>query len=331
MATRTQRTLIWLTGVIVIFMSGIGDLAIARAAESYPNRPLRFIVPYGAGGSYDLIARFVGHQLSEQLGQQVIIDNRPGAAGRIGMELAAKSTPDGYSLIAVGNTQVIAPIVYIKVPYDLNRDFTPVSKVATITNVVVINPRVPARSLTEFVALTRAKPTSTQYSSGGTGGITHLAGELFKSMSGAEMTHVPYKAGALATNAVIGGEVHMCILNMFSALPQIQAGRLRGLAVTGLNRSQFLDSLPTLDESGLKGYEILEFHSIVVPARTPPAIVARLNAEIVKAVSNPDFNKKLSLQAAEPSAGPPEQLRMLLRSEHDKYSKIVNTVGIKPE
>jgi tripartite-type tricarboxylate transporter receptor subunit TctC len=292
---------------------------------------VRLIAPYGAGGSYDLIARIVAQKLSEQLGQQVIVDNRAGASGRIGMEAAVKAAPDGYTLVTVGNSQVIVPIVYGKAPYDLERDITPITTVATITNTLLVNPSVPARTVPELVAYSKAKPHSVRFGSGGTGGITHLMGELFKSMSNADVTHVPYKAGIMSVNSALGGEIEMIFLNAFQAAPLVQSGKLRGLAVTSLHRSRFFPQLPTLDESGLKGYEVLEFHSIAAPKGLPANLLKRLHNEIATAVASKDVTEKLLQQAAEPSVRSPEQLRDFIRSEHDKYDRIVKTVGIKPE
>src|SRR5688572_7759667 len=300
-------------------------------AQPYPARPVRLIAPYGAGGSYDLIARILAQKLTEQLGQQVIVDNRPGASGRIGMETAVKAAPDGYTLVTVGNSQVIVPIVYGKAPYDLARDITPITTTATITNTLIVNPSVPAKSVADLVALSRAKPHSVRFGSGGTGGITHLMGEYFKGMSGADVTHVPFKAGVLSVNATLGGEIEMIFLNAFQASPLIQSGRLRGLAVTSLQRSKFLPALPTLDESGLKGFEVLEFHSLVAPRGLPPDLLKRLHAEISKAVTSREVTERLALQAADASIRSPEELRAFIAREHAKYDKIVKTVGIKPE
>ena len=306
--------------------------SIAGAAEvAYPTRPIRLIAPYGAGGSYDLIARILAQKLTEQLGQQVIVDNRPGAAGRIGMDLAVKAAADGYTLVTIGNSQVIVPIVYGKAPYDLAKDITPITTTATITNTLIVNPAVPAKTVSELIAYSKSKPRSVRFGSGGTGGITHLMGEFFKSMSGADITHVPYKAGVMSVNATLGGEIEMIFLNGFQAAPLIASGKLRGLAVTSLQRSRYLPNLPTLDESGLKGYEILEFHSLVTPVGLPASLVKRLHAEISKAVSSRDVGEKLVAQAAEPSLRTPEETRAFIKTEHDKYEKIVRTVGIKPE
>lgn len=303
----------------------------ARTADNYPTHPIRVIVPYGAGGSYDLIARVIGQKLSEQLGQQLVVDDRPGAAGRIGMELAVRSAPDGYTLIVLGNTQVIVSTVYRKVPYDLQRDIVPLTTVATITNTLIVNPALPVKSIGEFIAYTKSHPGQIRFGSGGTGGITHLAGELFKSLSGADVTHVPYKAGVFANSAVMSGEVQMVFLNAYGAIPLVEANKVRILAVTGLERSRFFPNVPTLDESGLKGYELQEFHGIALPAGAPAPLVKRLYGEISKALSAPDVIEKLTSQAAERALSSPDDFKRMLKSEHDKYEAIVKAVGITPE
>ncbi len=303
----------------------------ADAADNYPNRPLRIVAPYGAGGSYDVIARIMAQKLGEQMAQQVVVDNRPGATGRIGMEVGVKSTPDGYTLIVIGSSQTIAPSVHLSVPYDLKTSIEPIMLFANISNTLVVHPSVPAHSVGELVALARAKPATIRYGSGGTGGITHLMGELFANMTGVELVHVPYKAGALAMNAQLGNEVQMNFLNMLNAIPHIQTGRLRGLGVTGLTRSQFLPALPTLDESGAKGYEAQEFHSLAFPGGTPRAIVMRMHGELVKALESDEIKKKLSQQTAEPVMTTPEQTRTFLIEEQAKYARVVKAVGLKPE
>ena len=305
--------------------------AAVDAAETYPSRPLRIVAPYGAGGSYDIVSRTIAQKLAEQMGQQIVVDNRPGATGRIGMEVGVKSTPDGYTMITIGSSQAIAPSVHVSVPYDLARSIAPIMLHGTISYALVIHPSVPAQTVAEFVALSKAKPGTLRYGSGGTGGITHLAGELFNSLTGADITHVPYKAGALATNALLGNEVQMNVLNMLNALPHIQSGRIRGLAVTGLKRSQYLPSLPTADEAGAKGYEMLEFHGFAFPAGTPRAIVLRMHDELAKALKSDDLKQRLSQQAMEPSITTPEEFGAYLLAEQAKYAKIVKAIGLKPD
>lgn len=300
-------------------------------AQTFPTRPLRLLTPYGPGGSYDALARMVAHKLGEQLGQQVLVDNRPGAAGRIGMELAIKMAPDGHNLIVIGNSQTIVPSVYTKVPYDLDKDIIPVSLVATITNALVIHPGVSANTLTEFVQLAKAKPGTFKYSSGGTGGVTHLMGALLGNLTGIEMLHVPYKSGATAMNAAVAGEVDMTVLNVLNSAPQIRSGKLKGLGVTGRERSSFLPDLPTLDEAGAKGYEVVEFHALAVPAGTAKPLVDRLHQEIVRAVSASDMKEQFAKFAAVPATLSPEQTRTFILAEQEKYARIVKAVGIKPE
>ena len=303
----------------------------AGAAETYPNRPLRIVAPYGAGGSYDIVSRILAQKLSEQLGQQIVLDNRPGATGRIVMEVGVKATPDGYTMIVIGSSQAIAPSVHVSVPYDLAKSIAPVMLHGTISYALVIHPSVPAQTVAEFVALSKAKPGSLRYGSGGTGGITHLAGELFNNLTGADISHVPYKSGALATNALLGNEVQMNMLNMLNVLPHVQGGRIRGLAVTGLKRSQYLPNLPTLDEAGAKGYEMIEYHGIAFPAGTPREIVMRMNSEMAKALRSDDLKQRLSQQAFEPSITTPEEFAAYLQNEQAKYAKIVKTIGLKPD
>ena len=318
-----------LSRVVLFFACAWG--ATASAAENYPNRPLRIVAPYGAGGSYDIVSRTLAQKLAEQLGQQIVVDNRPGATGRIGMEIGVKATPDGYTMITVGSSQVIAPSVHVNVPYDLARSIAPIMLHGTISYALVIHPSLPAQSVAEFVALSKAKPGSLRYGSGGTGGITHLAGELFNSLTGADITHVPYKSGALATNALLGNEVQMNVLNMLNALPHIQSGRLRGLGVTGMKRSQFLPALPTLDEAGARGYEMIEFHGFAFPGGTPRAIVLRMNAELAKALKSDDLKQRLSQQAVDPTITTPEEFGAYLLAEQAKYAKIVKAIGLKPD
>jgi len=320
-----------ITRVALGAMVACSFLAAEVGAQSYPNRPIRFILPYSPGGSYDAVARLIGLALTARWGQQVVVDNRPGAAGRIGMDIVIKSTPDGYSLAMLGNNQTITPNVYRKVGYDLTRDIDPVGMVATITNVLVLHPSVPAHTVAQLIALAKEKPGTINFGSGGTGGITHLAGELFKSMTGVDIVHVPFKGGAFAVIGIVGGQTQMMLLNMLNAVPHINANRLRGLGVTGLKRSGYLPALPTLDESGLKGYEIVEWYAVAVPAGTPKQIVGRLSSEITAIMNSPGTKEKLARQNADSAPGKPEELRAFLKADLAKYARIVRDAGIKPE
>jgi tripartite-type tricarboxylate transporter receptor subunit TctC len=289
------------------------------------------ILPYGTGGSYDAVARTVSSRLAELIGQPVIVDNRAGAAGRIAMELAVKSLPDGYSLVVLGNSQVIVPSVHVNVPYNLARDLDYVSMVATVANALLINPTVPAQTISEFIALSRAKPGTMRFGSGGTGSSGHLACELIRTMTGADLTHVPYKGAALAVTALLGNEVQMYVSNLVNALPQVQSGKLRALAVTGIKRSPLLPGVPTLDETVAKGYDIIEFHGLAVPKKTPAAIIARLNQEIGKALATPETRARFAAQGADPAPSTPEAFQRFVLGEEDKYAKIVKSIGMKPE
>jgi tripartite-type tricarboxylate transporter receptor subunit TctC len=303
----------------------------AAAEPPYPNRPVRIIAPYGAGGSYDVIARIMGQKLAEQMGQQFVVDNRPGATGRIGMELGTKSAPDGYTMFVIGSSQTIAPSVYLSVPYDLRTSVQPIMMFATISNAAVIYPTIPAQNLQEFINLAKAAPGSMRFGSGGTGGITHLAGELFATMAGVKMDHVPYKAGALATNAILANEIQFYILNLLNALPHVEAKRLRALAVTGLKRSAFAPSLPTLNELGLTGYDVIEFHSMAFPPGTSKELVGRMHGEFTRALKTEDTVRRFAQLAAEITFTSPQDTGAYLLSEQAKYGKIVKAIGLKPE
>jgi tripartite-type tricarboxylate transporter receptor subunit TctC len=314
---------------VLAFVTGLS--AVPAGAQEYPARPIRFILPYAAGGSYDAIARMAAQKLTESWNQQVVIDNRPGAAGRIGMELAVKATPDGYSIVMLGNNQTIVPSVYKQVPYDLARDLAPVGMLATLTNVLVIHNSVPANSVAELISLAKAKPGAINFGSGGTGGVTHLAGELFKYMTQVNIVHVPYKGGAPAMNDLVGGQVQMMLLNMLNSLPHVRAGRLKGLAVTSLQRSRYAPDLPTLDESGLRGYEIVEWYGVAAPVSTPKSIVAKLHDAFGKVVSSADIRERLDKQAVEVALGSSQEFGAFVKADVAKYAQIVRDAGIRPE
>lgn len=306
-------------------------VAASALSQSYPNRPIRLILPYSPGGSYDAVARVLGQALSERLGQPVVIENRPGAASRIGTEVLVKSSPDGYAIGMFGNNLTIAPNVYRQVPYDIDRDLAPIGMVAIIAQMLVVHPSLPVKSASQLIALAKAKPGALHFASGGTGGMTHLSGELFKSMGGINLVHVPYKGSAPAMIDLITGQVQVMLLNLLNAIPQTKSGRLRGLAVSSLKRSRFVPELPTLDESGLKGYEIVEWYGMAAPARTPQDIINRLHGEIVKIGSTEDFRGKLAQQAAEVSLSTPAELAAYMKADFARNAKIVREAGIKPE
>jgi tripartite-type tricarboxylate transporter receptor subunit TctC len=303
----------------------------AAYAQGYPARPVRLVLPYSPGGSYDVLARILAQSLGERLGQQVIVENRPGAASRIGTEALLKSPPDGYAIGMLGNSLTIAPHVYRQVPYDIERDLAPIGMVAIIAQMLVVHPSLPVKSAQELVALARARPGQLTFGSGGTGGMTHLSGELFKSMARVDVVHVPYKGSAPAMIDLIAGQTQWMVLNLLNALPNTQSGKLKGLAVSSLERSRFAPQVPTLNESGLKGYEIVEWYGMAAPAKTPPEIVKRLHAEIVKLASTEDFRGKLAQQAAEVTLGTPAELAAYMKNDSARNAKIVRAAGIKPE
>lgn len=302
-------------------------------AQSYPSRPIRFVVPYPPGGSVDIAARAVGQKLSEAWGQPVVVDNRAGAGGNIGADLVAKSPADGYTLLmgAVA-THAINPTLYGKIPYDPVKDFAPVALVVQVPNILVVNPAVPANTVKELIELARAKPGTLNFGSGSTGSTGHLAGELFNTMAGVKMVHIPYKGAAPAMADLLSGQVQLMFDNLANALPTIKAGRLRALAVTTLARSPFMPDLPTIAESGLTGFDLTTWFGVMVPAGTPPDIVAKLNAEIVRALNTKDMRERLEKMGAEPPTNnTPEHFAAFMRVEAAKYAKVVRESGAKVE
>lgn len=302
-----------------------------QSADAFPNRPIRFVVPFGAGGSYDIVARLVGSRLAETFGHNVLVDNRPGAAGRLGMAVAVKAPPDGHTMLMMGDSQAIVPSVHRVVPYDLAKDLDYVSMVATLMNTFVVNPALPVKSIQDLVAYSRSRPGTVRYASSGTGGITHLAPALLQVLSGADLSHVPYKSGAIAMNAMVAGEVQMGMLNLVSALPQIQSGRLRVIAVTGSARSALLPDVPTASESGAKGFDLRQFYVVAMPAGVPRQVVQQVNREIVRIVASPETRTQLAQQAAEPLSSTPEEARRYVLAEKAKYANIVKQIGLHPE
>jgi len=302
-------------------------------AQSYPSKPIRLVVPYPPGGPLDIMARAIGQKLTEAWHQPVVVDNRAGAGGNIGADLVAKSPADGYTLLmgAVA-THAINPTLYAKIPYDPVKDFAPVALVAQVPNILVVNPAVPAKSVKELVELARAKPGYLNFGSGSTGSTGHLAGELFKTMAGVQMVHIPYKGGAPAMADLLAGQVQLMFDNLANALPNVRAGRLRALAVTTLARSPAMPDLPTMAESGLPGFDLTTWFGLMVPAGTPPEIVVKLNAEIVRALNAKDMRERLEKMGAEPPANnTPEHFAAFIRAEAGKYAKVVKDSGAKVE
>ena len=303
----------------------------AFGQDRYPERPIRFIVPYAPGGGTDLTTRLIAQRLSERFGRQVVVDNRPGGAGNIGVELAARSAPDGYTLLMAGLSFAVNVGLFSNLNFDPVADFDAVSLVATVPLVVVVHPSVPARSIRELIALAKAKPGQLNYASGGIGTANHVAGELFKYMAKVDIVHVPYKGGGPALADVVGGQVQLLFNTMTSTTGYVKSGKLRGLAVTGASRTPELPELPTVAEAGLPGFEVSAWFGVMVPAKTPPAIVRRLNEEIVRVTRSPEAREQLTAQGAEPVGSTPQEFAAHVRGEIDKWTKVSRAAGLRAE
>ena len=304
----------------------------AHAQTSYPNRPIRVIVPFPPGGPSDVAMRTVAPRLSEYLGQPIVIENRGGAGGATGTELAAKSTPDGYTLLhgTIGGLAV-APTLMPKLGYSTLRDLAPISQTVNIAYIVTLHPSVPAKSMKELLALAKARPGKLNYGTSGAGTGPHLAGELLNSMASVSIVHVPYKGSAPAQTALMSGEVDITYENTLIVLPQVKSGRLRPIAATGDKRSKLMPDLPTVAESGVPGYSATGWYGLLAPSATPKDILGRLNTEFTRALRSPDISDRLNSMAAEPAPGTPEQFGTFIRSEIDKWAKVVKAANMKAE
>jgi tripartite-type tricarboxylate transporter receptor subunit TctC len=299
-------------------------------AQVYPTKPVRMIVPFPAGGATDIVGRLIAQKLAEGWGQQVIVDNRGGAGGTIGSDVAAKSPPDGYTmLLGTSSTHAVAPSLYSKLPYDPVRDFSPVTLVATATILLAVHPSVPAQNVRELIALAKRQPNALSFASSGNGGISHLIGEQFKSTAGIQMLHVPYKGDTPALVDLVGGQVHLMFGTAVSFLPYVSAGRLRALAVTNPKRSPIVPNVPTIAESGLPGFEALQWFGVFVPAGTPRDIVSRLHADIVKSLKLADVRERLVGLGAEVVGNAPDQFAAFQKADSVKWAKIVKESGAK--
>jgi tripartite-type tricarboxylate transporter receptor subunit TctC len=323
-ATMTQT---WRRGALAVVTACMAAVAFA---QPYPNHAIRLVVPFPAGGTTDILARAAAQKLTEALGQSVVVDNRPGAGGNIGAELVAKAAPDGYTLLmgTVG-THAINPSLYAKMPYDHVKDFVPIVLVAGVPNVLVVNPSLPINSVADLIKLAKAKPGTINFASSGSGTSIHLSGELFKTMAGVDMTHVPYKGSAPALTDVMGGQVQIMFDNLPSSLALIKSGKLRAVAVTSLQRAPALPDVPTIAESGLPGFEASSWFGILAPAGTPAPIVAKINAEVNKWLQSPEAKEQLLAQGAAAAGGSPEQFVAHIRAETDKWAKVVKASGAK--
>ena len=306
--------------------------ASAAIAQSYPTKPVRLLVGFPGGGTSDIVARLVGDKLSETLGQQFVIDNRAGAAGNIATELAAKSAPDGYTLFLISGSTTVAPSLYARLGFDVERDFAPITRFADVPFILAVNPALPAKSVQELVALARAKPGQLNFASSGLGTPAHLAGELFKSMAKVDVVHVPYKGTTPAFVDLLSGRVQFYFTSFPTALPQIATGKLRALAVSGTQRSPSLPDVPTVAESGLTGYVAGSWYGLAAPAATPQSLIERLNDSLQRALRTGDMRDKLLAQGVEPVIGvTPAQFRAFIRQDLARWAAVVKSAGARVE
>lgn len=306
-----------------------GAAAAADPASGYPNRPIRFIAPFVAGGPSDLLSRMLGQKLTESWGQPVVVDNRGSAGGIVGFELGAKAAPDGYTLLlATSSGLTISPSVYIKLPYDPVRDYQPITQITSGAYVMVVHPGVQAKTVPEFIALAKAKPGQLNYATTGTNNL--LAAELFNHMAGVKTVAISYKGTGQAVNAILGGEVQMFIISPLVGLPQITAGKLRALGVTGAKRSPVLPDLPTIAET-LPGFEQIVWHSVMMPAKTPKPLVSKISQELMRILRMPDIKERLGSQGLDAVGSTPEELTALIKKEIVMYANLVKQIGYKPQ
>ena len=298
-------------------------------AQGYPAKTIRWIVPWPPGGGADVLSRMLSPRISEALGQQILIDNRGGAAGNIGAELAAKSPPDGYTIVfAYSGTHAINPSIYRKMPFKEN-DFAPIIQLASVPQVLVVHPSLPVNTVKELVALAKKRPGEFTYGSSGSGAFNHLTGALFSTMTGTQLTHVPYKGGGPAAVALISGEVTMILGEPATIVGFVKSGRVRALAVTGAKRAPALPELPTIAEAGVKGYEATSWNGMLAPAGTPSEVIKRLNADFNRIIAAPEMKKRMLDNGYEPVGGPPERLGELIRAEIAKWAPVVKAAGVQ--
>jgi tripartite-type tricarboxylate transporter receptor subunit TctC len=312
----------------ITFLAALSTIA---AAQQYPVRPIRIIVPFAAGGPGDFLARTVSPKLTETLGQSIVVDNRGGANGQIATETTAKADPDGHTLLIISAGHTVNATLYPKLPYDSVRDFTPVIRLVSGPAIVVVHPSVPAKTVKEFIAYVRERPGKVNFASSGTGAPSHLAVELFKVMTTTDLVHVPYKGMAPGIVDLLGGQVQVAFPTMVAGLVHARAGRLRALAVTSAQRSAAAPDLPTMAEAGIPGYEATNWYGLVGPARIPPAIVTRLNGELTRILTIPDIRDRLSAQGMDPSSMTPQAFSAYIDSEIGKWARVIKAAHVKAE
>ena len=315
---------IWIAGALMTIAG------ICAAQPVYPSRPIHFITPYAAGGSTSVTAHLIGQRLSESLGQPVIVENRPGGNTIIGTEALVKSAPDGYTILLTTSGHLTTGAL-LNTPYDVIKDFAPVATLVSAEQMLVINPRVPANNLLEFIALAKSKPGQLNYGTPGAGGPSHVTMELFSILAGIKMQHIPYKGAGQSMTDVIGGQVQLTFSNPINIVAHIKGGKLKGLAISGAKRSSVLPQVPTFTEAGLPGFEASLWHGVLAPAGTPKGIIDKLSVEIARILAMPEIREKLASQGTEPFTTTPEQFGALLKAELARYTKVIKTANIKME
>ena len=315
----------------IAFLMAVAPGALAQSSTGYPNRPLRFVVPYAAGGNGDIVSRIIAQKLIAQIGQQIVIDNRGGAGGNIGAELAARAAPDGYTIMLGTNTHVINMSLFAKLPYDIQRDFAPITLATSAPMVLIVHPSLPAKTVNEFIALAKAHPKKLNYATGGSGSSAHVITELFASMAGVQLTHVAYKGVAQATTDLIAGQIQMSFNSTSTALAHMQSGRVRALAISTAARSAIAPGLPTIAESGVPGFDASIWQGVLAPARTAPEIISRLNREIVNALGASDVKEQLRVQGLDTLPSTPQQFAAFIQVEITKWAKVIKVSGAKAE
>jgi tripartite-type tricarboxylate transporter receptor subunit TctC len=313
---------------LLVFVVGF---AAPAAAQEYPNRPIRLIVPYPPGGGTDVVARVLTEPLGIALGQPIIVDNRGGAAGNVGTDIAAKAPADGYNILFTLSSHTINPKLYGKLPFDVEKDFAGISMAAAIPQILAVNPSVPVHNVQELIALAKANPGKLNYASVGTGSPGHIAGELFKLKTEVDIVHVPYKGGAPAVIDTVGGQVQMLFVSLPAALQQVKAGKLRAIAVTSAKRSVAAPDIPTVAESGVPDFVVDSWYGALAPAKTPPAVIAKLNAAFVKVLDNPQVKERLLAQGAEAASSTPAEFDKQIKDELQKWEFVIREANIKPE
>lgn len=319
------------TAIFAAVLAGLLGFAAQAPAQSFPTRPVRIIVPNPPGGTTDVLARLISADLGTRLGQPVVIENRAGASGTIGSDAVAKATPDGHMMV-MGHaaSHATSPAMIKNLPYDPVKDFAPVTLVASVNNVIIVDPAVPAKSVKELIELARKQPGKLVFGSGGNGAITHLAGEIFKQTAGVNLTHVPYKGSSQAMADLLGGHIQLMFENLPGAIGNIRGGKLRALAVLSEKRSASFPDLPTIGEAGLPGAEAVSWFGLFTTAGTPKAVVERLNKEVVAVIRSPDMQKKIAEAGADPVGSTSEEFGRLVRSEIQKWGKVIKATGLKP-